>query len=81
MTQDDIAARVSADNGITLNDAEARAVAALAGDLNARVAAGADQRLAFDAAPWSFSTLCAEIAADLKTGEKSREETVAEAGE
>ncbi|MCG5235894.1 hypothetical protein [Xanthobacter oligotrophicus] len=77
MTQDDIAARVSADNGITLTETEARAVAALAGDLNARVAAGADQRLAFDAAPWSFATLCAEIAAGLKAGRK----TGTEAGE
>lgn len=69
MTQDDIAARVKADNGITLTEAEARAVSALAGDLNARVAAGADQRLALDSTPWSFATLCAEIAAGLKSSE------------
>lgn len=67
MTEDDIAARVSADNGITLNEVEARAVCALARELNTRVAAGADQSLAFEAAPWSFATLCAEIAAGQKT--------------
>ncbi|MFG1382707.1 hypothetical protein [Xanthobacter versatilis] len=81
MTQDDIAARVSADNGITLTETEARAVAALAGDLNARVAAGAGQRLAFDAAPWSFATLCAEIAAGLTTSQKTSEEPNSGAGE
>ncbi|MFG1318223.1 hypothetical protein [Xanthobacter autotrophicus] len=74
MTQDDIAARVSADNGITLTETEARSVSALAGDLNVRVAAGADQRLVLDSTPWSFSTLCAEIAAALTTSEKTNSE-------
>ncbi|MDI4658955.1 hypothetical protein [Xanthobacter autotrophicus] len=76
MTEDDIALRVGADNGVPLTQAEARAVSAIARDLNARVAAGADQRLSLDAAPWSFATLCAEIAA-----EKTVRKTGPEAGE
>lgn len=63
MTEDELAARVRGDNGVSLAPEEARAVAALARDLNARVAAAADARPAMDGAPWSFATLLAETAA------------------
>ena len=63
MTEDELAARVKDDNGVTLSPEEARTIAALAGDLNARVAAAASARPAMEGAPWSFATLLAETAA------------------
>lgn len=63
MTEDEFIARVTRDNGVTLAPEEARIIAALAQDLNARVAAAADARPAMEGAPWSFATLLAETAA------------------
>lgn len=66
MSETDFAGRVKADNAIALAPAEAAALETLVGELNARVAAGADARLTLDAAPWSLATFCAETAETLK---------------
>jgi len=66
MSETDFAGRIKADNAIALAAAEAAALERLVGDLNARVAEGALARLTLDAAPWSFSTFCAETAETVK---------------
>ncbi|MFG1299764.1 hypothetical protein V5F49_08195 [Xanthobacter sp. V3C-3] len=69
MTEDELAARVQGDNGVTLSPDEARAIATLAQELNGRVAAAADARPAMEGAPWSFATLLVEFAGTGKARE------------
>ncbi|WP_029005403.1 hypothetical protein [Azorhizobium doebereinerae] len=61
-TPSDFAAAILARQGVTIRPEEAQGLAALARQLNAAVAAGAQARVTIDASPWSFPTLRAEIA-------------------
>lgn len=66
MTETQAAALLQADNGVTIDPAEAQAAVALARSVAATIAAGADSRMTLDETPWSYDTLRARTAGDGK---------------
>ncbi|MEW6257243.1 MAG: hypothetical protein AB1592_14920 [Pseudomonadota bacterium] len=63
MSQDDAAARLRSEHGVSADAAEASAAQAVARAASASVAAAADRLLTLDETPWSFDTLRALSAA------------------